>query len=290
MRNASPRVLIAIFVAVACSGEGATAPKAPIAAQVQIIEGTPQTHLVGSTSDTMVIRVLDNTGTPLSGASVAWTTSAGALVNGGTVTDADGRTGNRLASVGTIAGTITVTARTQDVTGSFVITVTVGEPAALARVADLQTGMAAGTADSIRVRVNDQYGNPVGGIEVAFSVTEGAGSISGSPATTNGQGVAAAQFLTGSIIGPNTAAATSAAVAGATVLFSVTTTPGPAATLAKVGDLTPVMVAGSADSLRVLVTDAHGNLRPNAAVSFQATAGGGVLEVNRPGFSRGWVS
>jgi hypothetical protein len=75
----------------------------------------------------------------------------------------------------------------------------------------VQTG-SAGTAvaDPPSVVVRDINGNPVPGVVVTFTVTAGAGTIVGSPATTNQSGVAGLTSWTlGPLVAANTVVASS---------------------------------------------------------------------------------
>ncbi len=72
------------------------------------------------------------------------------------------------------------------------------------------------------VKILDGFANPVSGIEVAFSVTAGGGTITGSPATSDADGIATLGSWTLGIAGANTLEAANALLADSPVLFSAT--------------------------------------------------------------------
>jgi hypothetical protein len=137
--------------------------------------------------------------------------------------------------------------------------------------------------DSIRVRVTDRNGNPVGNARVRFSTATGGGTVApAATVTTNNNGVAAAQWTLGPSFGANSVTAAVVAdddtplpfvdATGAT--FSVVTFH---AVLAVGGDnqtgqiLDPLAVAPS-----VRVVDAADRPRAGVPVTFTPTAGGRV--------------
>lgn len=88
-------------------------------------------------------------------------------------------------------------------------------------------------AISPAVRVRDGDGNPVSGASVTFQVEAGGGSIAGSPATTNSQGVATAGQWT---LGPAGVQRLSARVGSVTpVIFEATITPGTEQLVVQIG-------------------------------------------------------
>jgi hypothetical protein len=80
-------------------------------------------------------------------------------------------------------------------------------------------------------------------------------------------------------VGPTGTATITAILGALSASASVTVTPGAAARVTKVGT-DPATVGATTsfgDSIRVLVSDAFGNLKPGAAVAFAVTAGGGTV-------------
>lgn len=70
--------------------------------------------------------------------------------------------------------------------------------------------------DSVVVRVEDRHGDGVPGVEVAFAVTSGGGSVSPATVTTDAQGLARVEWTLGPVVGDQAIEAT-IAVASASV-------------------------------------------------------------------------
>jgi adhesin/invasin len=198
------------------------------ATQIAVSAGNNQSAVVGGSppAEPRVI-VRDAFNNPKSGVTVTWAVASG----GGSITGATSITNtNGLATVGswtlgTTAGPNTITASSPGLTGSpvtFTATATPGAPTQMTvNAGNGQTasaGAAVATPPSVLVR--DQYGNPVSGVTVTFTVASGGGSVSGSPAITNASGIATVGSWTlGSTPGANTLTATSGSL---TVTFTAT--------------------------------------------------------------------
>ncbi|MFL5580803.1 MAG: beta strand repeat-containing protein [Gemmatimonadaceae bacterium] len=248
--------------------------------------GNGQTARVGTAVATPpAVRASDQFGNPVAGVQVTFAVASG----GGSVTGTAATTGaNGVATVGvwtlgTSAGTNTMTASAGTLAGSPVTFTATGTAAAPSRMVvfagDGQTAtVGAAVATAPAVRVTDANGNPVTGVPVTFTPSAG-GSISGSPATTDANGVArVASWVLSGTAGANTlsAAATGTSLAAG---FTATAVAGPAAAIAKTagdGQSAPV---GSAVAVApaVRVTDARGNPVAGVAVTFAVTAGGGSV-------------
>lgn len=87
-----------------------------------------------------------------------------------------------------------------------------------------QTGpVAVALPDPLRIRVVDQNGTPVNGVDVVWSTTDGA--VDPDTTVTDVSGVAITIWTLGPTVGPQTAQATVAGVTGSPVTFSATATP-----------------------------------------------------------------
>lgn len=136
--------------------------------------------------------------------------------------------------------------------------------------------------DSIRARVLDLAGNPVGGVRVAFAATVGGGTVTPALDTTDRNGIASTQWTLGNSNGANQVTASVindddkplAFVDGAPATFAITAFNPVSATA---GDnqsgqvLSPLAVAPS-----VKVVDVNGVARAGVPVTFTPTAGGRV--------------
>jgi hypothetical protein len=131
-------------------------------------------------------------------------------------------------------------------------------------------------SDPPSVIVRDISGVPVSGIVVTFVVTAGGGSVTGSPVTTNANGVATlTAWKLGVVIGLNTVTATAAGLPSVT--FNATAAAGVPANVVATAGTNQVAVQGTAVAQQptVKVTDANGNPVVGASVTFAVLLGGG---------------
>ncbi|HEX6041452.1 Ig-like domain-containing protein [Longimicrobium sp.] len=228
----------------------------------------------------VVLRTPD--GRPVQGALVTWSVPAAA----GTVTPATSRTnaeGLAFAAwrLGTSAGLVQATATVDEGTLTFTARIEAAAPAHIAAVAGGGEGPVGGAmADSLAVRVTDQYGNPVSGVEVAWAAQTGGGSVQPAASTTDAQGMARAQWTLGPIVG--TPGQTASATLGSLppVAFQATAiTRGVTLQLVRVGgdEQTGEIGAALADSLVVRLRTAAGVPVQGATVQWRVLTGGGQI-------------
>ena len=164
---------------------------------------------------------------------------------------------------------------------SFSLTNTPGAAATVAVVSGSpqSTTVNTGFASSLVALVTDTYGNPVPNVSVTFFAAPGgsgaAASLSGSSATTDANGQASVTATANTVAGNYSV---TASVSGVTTPanFSLTNTPGAAATVAVVSGSpqSTTVNTGFTSSLVALVTDTYGNPVPNVSVTFFAAPGG----------------
>ena len=230
--------------------------------------------------------VKDASNNPVAGVLVSFAvTSGGGTVTGATqTTNAQGVATVGAWTLGATAGTNTIVATSTGLANSPLTISATASTAPATQIASY-AGSVAGTVGAVvatnpAVIVKDAAGNPVAGVDVTFAVTSGGGSMTGVTQKTNAQGIATVGGWTlGTSVGTNTATATSAALTGSPVTFSVTSSASTATTL--------VVNAGNAQSAAastavptapsVKVTDQYGNAVPGVAVTFAATTGGGSV-------------
>lgn len=280
---------------VTAAGNGAAAVTARAgdatgAVQVQVqqtatgidkVAGDAQTGAAGlALAAPLRVRVRDRLGAPVAGQAVAFSVSAG----GGTtdvvvVTAADG-TATAVWTLGRAAGSPQEATASLVGVGSvrFSATATPGAPAAMSALAGNGQVGRPGAALPVppRVRVADQFGNPVAGVGVSFAVTAGGGTVSSATATTGAGGEASpGTWSLGSALGTQTLAATVPGTAAA-VVFTATAEPGVGSLSAAAGGNQAAM-AGTAVPVApaVLVRDSSGAPMPGIAVRLAVTAGGG---------------
>jgi hypothetical protein len=165
-------------------------------------------------------------------------------------------------------------------------------PAVIESVAALPLAGTAGQPlnDSVRVRVSDSRGNAASGITVAWGVTSGGGTTSPSNSSTGPDGVARTRWTLGTGAGANTLTATVQGLSPLTL--TATGQPGSPATGAVSGgdDQTATVGAVLADSLAVLVRDAHGNGVAGVPVSWTVAQDAGSVQPAASNTDQGGVA
>ena len=282
-----PRSLLLSLTLVlgACGGEGLTLPPDGAAAHIEVLWGDNQSARVGERlPDSVVVRVTDTQNRPVSGVDVVFDfTAGGSTASPAAATDSDGATWSRLV-LGTVPGPvngqakvpvaagitpvetpITATARPADANGIALIS------------GDTQTG-AVGTEllAPLVVAVTDRFGNPIPGITVQWSVTDG-GSVSSNSTITDASGQTSVTRTLGPASGPQITQANSFGLAGTPVTFNHTATAGSAARVIVVDGNGQHAPAGSklGKALAIRVLDAENNPIPGQPVSWVVGAGDG---------------
>ena len=193
--------------------------------------GASQTGTAGAAVATApAIKVTDADANAVAGVAVTFAVASGggAVVGGSATTDATGIAKVTSWTLGTTAGTNTLTATSTGLTGSpitFSATGTAGAAATMAKVAGDAQSATVSTAVAIApsVKLTDANGNAVASATVTFAVASGAGSVTGASQTTSSSGVATVGSWTlGSAAGANTLTASSTGVTAAT--FTATAT------------------------------------------------------------------
>jgi adhesin/invasin len=127
------------------------------------------------------------------------------------------------------------------------------------------------------VLVTDAYDNPVGGVSVNFTVQTGGGTVTGSPATTDASGVAAAgSWILGPAAGANSLQAASAGLTAVT--FNATGLAGSPTTISANSSTSLSATVGTAVGTppSVRVTDSLNFPVSGVAVTFAVTGGGSI--------------
>lgn len=233
------------------------------------------------------VMVADQFGNGVPGVTVTFTvTSGGGSITGATPeTDAAGIAAVGSWTLGTEAGTNTLDASADGLTGSPVTFTATGLSGAaqnlVLEAGDMQTDTVAATLPVLyAVQVTDENGNGVSGIDVGWAVTGGGGSISPSVSTTDADGIATAERVLGTTAGTQTADASVGGLTGSPVTFTATALAGDAAEVSiAAGDGQSATVNTAVDvPPAVAVVDQFGNPVPDHAVTFVVTAGGGSVD------------
>jgi adhesin/invasin len=257
-----------------------------VAGSIQALTATSQQAPAGAlVPQAPSVRVRDQAGNPLPGATVAFAvvSGSGMVVPANTVTGGDGIASLSSWRLGVAPGANAVSASTGGVTpvtfsatGTQVLT-------SVQAITSVSQMVPAGTAASQlpAVIVRDHMNNPMSGVTVNFAVS-GGGSISPASAQTNAMGVAQ---LTSWIVGASGTSTVNATVTG---LSAVTFT----ATVLVPGSGSIQPVTPQAQSARIgtavstppgiLVRDQNSNPLPGVTVSFAVTGGGGSITPSAP--------
>ncbi len=261
-----PGLAVAQFTATAMAGSAATWAKT---------RGDGQTAPVGEAlPESLTVRVLDQYGNPVPDISVTWTPNGGGSVSPSmSLTSSTGHASTR-RTLGTTPGANTTVATAPGLGQlTFSATANPGPGVTLEKVSgDAQSGgLNQPLANVLVVRVRDQYGNPVPGQTVHWTVIGGGGSVSPSSALTTADGLASTSWTLG-----GTGANQVQAVHGSlNVTFAATVTGLSAATVDPGNFRERVGVIGQASTLTALVRDANGVPIANATVDWVLTGGSG---------------
>lgn len=254
-----------------------------------IAEGDGQSAIAGSPVATPpAVLVTDEFGKPVPDAPVTFrAVDGGGTVTGNPgVTDTDGLAAVGSWTLGTTAGTNNNSLRAL-IAGvdsvTFTASATVGSPALVTINAgdgqSAQVGTTVSTAPS--VLVTDQHSNAVSsGVSVQFRAQDGGGNVTGSPALTDGTGVATAgSWELGTTAGIDNNTLWAVLVGEDSALFTASATVGPPSGVAiaagdgqsaPIGTAVPIPPAA-------LVTDEFGNPVSDVSVSFRVVDGGGSI-------------
>lgn len=228
LATASISVLALTSCGSAASGTGTDVTRTMVE-----IQGNDQIGLwADTTAIRPAVRVTDHTGQPVSGVVVTFAAagpSNGSVTAPTSTTDADG-----VATVGSwelgTPGTNVLTATAAGVNGSPVqFTATSKDRLSLVRTAGVNQSAPAGMPVPISpaIQVVGVYSQtPIAGASVAFTITDGGGTLSGAVATTDAQGFASVGSWTlGPVAGANQITATVAWPGSPSVTFAATGTP-----------------------------------------------------------------
>jgi len=226
------------------------------------------------------VQVKDAGGNPVAGVAITFTVASGGgtRTGGSQVSDSGGFATVGGWTLGTLAGTNSLTAAGAGLTRTYTATGVAGAATLLvASAGDLQSAVV-GSAVAIdpAVRAQDQFGNPVASASIAFSVSGGGGSVTGAAQLTNGAGVATVGSWTlGTSVGGNALTATLSGLPP--VVFNATATAAGATQIVKLaGDLqTSVVNIAVGTAPRVRLTDQFGNPVVGSSVTFAVASGGG---------------
>jgi alpha-tubulin suppressor-like RCC1 family protein len=291
-RSATKRTLAAALAVVAISGacrdKAVTGPTQTqgkdYAANLRSIGGDQQIGAVAvPLGQQLIVKVVDAGGQPVQGATVNFQVRGG----GGTinppanVSGADGL----VKATWTLGSALGANKAVALLSSSFVLdsavftaTATAGAPAIITvtggNAQRSRVGLALGTPLSIKVV--DQFGYNVSGAKVTWTAGANSGTVTAVKDTTLADGTASANWVLGTVAGPQTV---TASVFGLTsVGFTATTTPDSVRILTRVGNAALSSGIGGSVPVTVKLTDQYGNVIVGDSVTFgdQIVGGGRV--------------
>jgi hypothetical protein len=202
-------------------------PLAP--ARIDITSGDNQTGTVNvALAASIVARVVDATGAPYAGATVAFAPANGGQATPATVTTNANGEASTSWRLGTTAGAQTLAASVANVpTVTFHATGTAGAPAQVGVVSgnDQTNTVGQKLVSPVVMLVRDAWNNPVSGASVAFAATAGGGSFAPASVATGADGRASAEWTLGPANGTNSGTATVTGAGIAPAALTATATP-----------------------------------------------------------------
>jgi hypothetical protein len=198
-------------------------------AQLEVVSGAITAQVATSVATLPRVRVRTIGGDLLAGVPVQFAVAGGggSLTGATPVTNGAGEASPSSWTLGTVAGQQTVTAAAGAVTPiTIAATATAGPPSAAVVVqGDNQTGPVYNPVLlDPAVRVEDQYGNPVSGAQVAYAVTLGGGRVIQTSQFSGTNGEARGRWTLGGTTGLNQLTANFPSLPIAPVQFSATAT------------------------------------------------------------------
>lgn len=261
---------------------------ADVATTMAISAGDNQSGTVGAAVTVPpAVLVTDQFGNPVAGQPVTFSvaTGGGSVTGGSATSDASGIAAVGSWTLGTAAGSNTLTATSTGLTGSPVTFTATGSAGAATQIAvNAGNGQSATVNTNVAVApsvlVRDAFNNPVGGVAVTFAVASGGGAATGTSTTTSGSGVATVGSWTlGQTAGANTLTATATGLTGSPVTFTATGTAGAAtsATITAGNGQTATVNTAVATDPAIIVRDQFSNPVAGVAITWAVTGGGGTV-------------
>ena len=285
-------LLVGVVLFLSC--DSPTEPdESRIPASLDIVGGNGQEGVVGTElANPLVVRVEDASGNPVAGQLVNFrvTAGGGSVFAGAGNANAQGIVQERWTLGTSTADSQRVEARAVHPTtgvplvfGTFRATARPGPVARAVIVGNAAHAAAAGAqvTDSLAVRVEDRYANPIRNVAVTWAVQAGGGSVSPSNNTSDSLGLARARWTLGSRV-DTTQVVTARADTASPVRFTATASiPGDARIERAGGDgQSGVVGQPLTDSLVARVILANGTPVQGVLLTWRVTAGGGALSID----------
>ena len=264
-------------------------------ASIAVNQGAGQSVTVGANlAMQLVAQVVDGFSNPVAGATVIFTApSSGASgsfsgsATATTITNASGLASAPTFTANATAGVYNVVANTSPVAlatpANFNLVNLPGVPTqiSVSQGSGQSTQVTTNFGTLLRALVRDASNNPVPNVSVTFTLPGSgasatfAGSVTTLTVLTDASGLATATTLTANTVAGNFSA-TATFSGGPTATYSLTNTPGAAASMSiqAGGNQSTTITLNFATNLAVRVADAHGNAVSGATVTFTAPGSG----------------
>ncbi len=261
--------LIALTLLSAC-GSDPQVPSAAAATAATTVSGA----VASAVSAVPAVRITDAKGKGVKNVLVRWrvTSGGGDVTNDSVRTSGSGEASSGGWTLGTGAGQQTLQATADGIAPvTFTASAAAGAVVRLTPISAVSQTLpvAAAVPELPAVRAEDQYGNPVSGVAITFTLVQGSGTLGGTQVPSDQEGVARlGLWIIGAVAGPQIVTATAVGVNPAT--FTVTALAGPAADLVKVVGDNQAGIANQNVTTPpgVRVVDAYGNPVGNIPVTF----------------------
>jgi hypothetical protein len=236
----------------------------------------------GVASITPSVRLMDSFGNAVSGRAVSVVvTGGGSVANPNPVTDASGLATTGVWTLGTVAGTQSVTINgTGGAPAVFTAEVAPGPASQLVAVSPPSGTRVVGVGISnLEFSVQDAFGNGIAGVPVTFAVTSGGGQATILASATNVQGrVSPGTWTMGTLVGTNTLRASALTFERS---ISVTTVPDAVSQIAVVAGAGQSATQSTALPVNPVFSarDQYGNAIVGQTMNFAVQFGGGTLGV-----------
>ncbi len=250
-------------------------------ARVAVLSGNNQFGMVGQLlANPMVARVTDGLGNAIPGVPITWSVVAG----NGTLEEVNPSTdlaGLAFATyrLGTSPGSNVVRAQAAPfLFTDFGATATVGPAAAVSLAAgEAQSDTVRAQLAPFTVRVTDEFGNPVSGVQVRWSQVEGGGTLDPAVSPSDVTGRARSTYTLPAVPGVFHVIATVNGLPD-TVTFTATAAPAsPSLILVSAGDAQEDAPGTELAPFVVQVTDQFGNAVAGVTVTWEVEDGDGTL-------------
>ena len=260
-------LVVSLCGAIASCGES-TDPSDRVLASVHVLSGDAQSGVVGKElMNALTAETRNAQGQPISGQIVNFVVvkGGGSVFAGSSLSDANGIVRERWTLGTSVADSQVVEARSVNsagepvVYGRFIATPLPDVAKTIATVSGTGQTAAAGAAlgDSLLGQVRDQYGNPVPGTALTWTISAGGGSLSRTSDQSSATGHVSTKWTVGTTPGAGAVTATASALTGAA--FSASITAAAAAKIVLLGADTLTKLPNARFDIAGRVVDQYGN-------------------------------